>query len=98
MWTDEKVRALKIFWRSNWSATAAALALDMTRNAIIGKVNRLRARGDADIQAGDLTRELMRRAGGDKIGAEAAMGVIARAKGDLERLSLSARTTAARHP
>ncbi len=44
VWTDERTKTLKRLWADGWSASQIARHLDcgMTRNAVIGKVHRLK--------------------------------------------------------
>lgn len=43
-WTDERLGELKRLWAENWTASdiAAALGQGLTRNAVLGKVHRLK--------------------------------------------------------
>jgi len=40
-WTDERLATLKTMWADGYSGTRIALALGVTRNSVIGKLNRL---------------------------------------------------------
>lgn len=43
-WTDERVEQLKELYAEGWSSSQIAEKLGVTRNAIIGKTNRLKLR------------------------------------------------------
>ncbi len=45
-WTDERIEKLASMWADGWSASRLAAALGIARNAVIGKVHRLRLSGD----------------------------------------------------
>lgn len=44
-WTDERIGRLKTLWAGGKSANEIALAMDVSRNAVIGKVHRLKLTG-----------------------------------------------------
>jgi hypothetical protein len=41
-WTDERIATLTKMWAEGYSATRIALALELTRNSVIGKIIRLK--------------------------------------------------------
>lgn len=47
-WTEEQDKTLKRMWRAKYTSREIAAALGMTRNAVIGRANRLRAAGKLD--------------------------------------------------
>ena len=61
-WNDDKIRIMGVLWRSNWSVAAIAVALDMTKGAISGKIYRFRQAGDPGVLQGDLIRAMSNRA------------------------------------
>jgi GcrA cell cycle regulator len=55
-WTDDLVAALKARWASGWSAAQIAVEIGVTRNAALGKLNRLGLLGTLHPQAGQSPR------------------------------------------
>lgn len=54
-WTEERVTELTRLWQAGTSATEAGHALGVSRNAVIGKVYRMRKNGIA-LRGGDSTQ------------------------------------------
>lgn len=52
MWTETRVEELKAMWLAGMTASECAAALDVTRNAAIGKVHRLGLSSDSHTRKG----------------------------------------------
>src|ERR1700682_3161483 len=54
-WTNERIELLQKLWLEGWSASRIAreLACGITRNAVIGKVYRLRLSGRVNARSGE---------------------------------------------
>lgn len=74
-WTADRVRILKILYRSMWSLNAIAIVLGQTRRAVENKLTRL-ANSDAEIELIAFLRDLFRRSGGQFINAEQARSLL----------------------
>ena len=68
-WTDDKVRLLRLLWRSNWTPAAIGAALDMRSAAVTSKLFRLRKQQD-------LTRKIMKAGGALYIDKERARALL----------------------
>lgn len=45
-WTPERIERLRQFWLEGYSASVIAIDLGITRNMVLGKVHRMRAKGE----------------------------------------------------
>lgn len=76
-WTESKISLLKKLYASNFSMGAIACVMrGMTRNAVIGKIYRLRQEDDGDVLLADVTRALAAADGVKPIGREVAQKVV----------------------
>lgn len=62
-WTSGKIQLLCDMWSANCSLGFIGTALDMSRNAVAGKVFRLRKTEDAHFMMAELLRSLARSSG-----------------------------------
>lgn len=77
-WTRERKRLLRLLWKSNWSCAAIAVALgEVSREAVAGKIHRLRAGEDAEILLGDLARRIYAASGLRPVDHERARRLVA---------------------
>lgn len=77
-WTEEKIALLKMLYASNFTMGAIAAVLpEMTRNAVCGKVFRLRDKADPYILLGDVTRYLAGVAGQEPVNVARARRLLA---------------------
>lgn len=75
-WTNEKVRAMRTLWASNWSTDAIALALGMTRGAIAGKQHRLRRDDCVEFALACVRRKLIEVGGGEVMSVRRAREIL----------------------
>lgn len=75
-WTPGAVSVLKKLYASFWSVQAMALALGMTRMAVINKITRLR-RQDPEFELACLRRQLLRWEGRPCVNIDQAREVLA---------------------
>lgn len=83
-WTDERVETLKKLVAEKWSSGAIARELGVTRNTVIGKLNRMGlstkiASGSGKAPEGGITLRPTRRAKGNPTGVKGARGAVRKA-------------------
>lgn len=78
-WTDEKVNELRRLWEKGLTANEIAKALDVTKNAVVGKVHRLclkarpspiKTKGEDEAQVNQVENAEVEVGGGDVVESE----------------------------